>query len=181
MKIYQLTHVPFAKAEMLIRKPVAEVFEAFIDPAITSRFWFTRGSGRLEPDKKIQWDWEMYDVSVQVNVKAIEQNKRILIEWSSDDDLPTTVEWIFTPQADNTTFVSITNAGFSGDGDEIVKQAMDSTGGFTFVLSGLKAFLEHNINLNLVADHFPQGLEKMKGINLGASPEPFLPPQAAGY
>ena len=35
-----------AKAEMLIRKPVAEVFEAFVDPAITTQFWFTKSSGR---------------------------------------------------------------------------------------------------------------------------------------
>jgi uncharacterized protein YndB with AHSA1/START domain len=28
-----LNHVPIAKVEMLIRKPVEEVFEAFIDPA----------------------------------------------------------------------------------------------------------------------------------------------------
>ena len=27
-----------AKAEMLIRNPVAKVFEAFVDPAITSKF-----------------------------------------------------------------------------------------------------------------------------------------------
>jgi uncharacterized protein YndB with AHSA1/START domain len=160
MKTHQLTHDPIAKAEMLVRKPVAEVFEAFVDPAVTSKFWFTKGSGRLEPGKKIQWDWEMYDVSVQVNVKTIEQNKRILIEWSSDNEVPTTVEWIFTPQPDNTTFVRVTNSGFEGDGDEIVKQALDSTGGFTFVLSGLKASLEHNINLDLVADHSPKGLEK---------------------
>jgi uncharacterized protein YndB with AHSA1/START domain len=40
--------MPMARAEMLIRRPVSEVFEAFVDPAITSRFWFTRGSGRLE-------------------------------------------------------------------------------------------------------------------------------------
>ena len=33
---------------MLIRKPVAEVFEAFVDPDITAKFWFTKGSGRLE-------------------------------------------------------------------------------------------------------------------------------------
>jgi len=39
-----LNHAPVAKAEMLIRKPVEEVFEAFIDPAITSKFWFTKGS-----------------------------------------------------------------------------------------------------------------------------------------
>jgi hypothetical protein len=37
-----------AKAEMLIRRPVAEVVEAFVDPAVTSRFWFTRSTGRLE-------------------------------------------------------------------------------------------------------------------------------------
>jgi hypothetical protein len=65
------------------------------------------------------------------------------------------VDWVFTPRADNTTFVSITNTGFSGDADEIVKQAVESTEGFTLVLAGLKALLEHNIILNLVADRFP--------------------------
>jgi hypothetical protein len=82
MKNLQLTDAPVAKAEMLIRKPVAEVFEAFINPEITSKFWFTKGSGRLEVGKPIQWDWEMYNVSAQVTVKAIEENKRILIEWA---------------------------------------------------------------------------------------------------
>jgi uncharacterized protein YndB with AHSA1/START domain len=153
----QFTHAPVAKAEMLIRKPVAEVFEAFVNPDTTSKFWFTKGSGRLEPGKLVQWDWEMFNASVEVRVKAIEQNKRILIEWGAFST-PTTVEWIFTPQADNTTFVSITNAGFSGDGDEIIKQAIDSTEGFALELAGLKAFLEHNLILNLVADHFPEGL-----------------------
>jgi uncharacterized protein YndB with AHSA1/START domain len=153
----QFTHAPVAKAEMLIRKPVAEVFEAFVNPDTTSKFWFTKGSGRLEPGKLVQWDWEMFNASVEVRVKAIEQNKCILIEWGAFST-PTTVEWIFTPQADNTTFVSITNAGFSGDGDEIIKQAIDSTEGFALVLAGLKAFLEHNLILNLVADHFPEGL-----------------------
>jgi hypothetical protein len=70
------------------------------------------------------------------------------------------VEWLFTPRADNTTFVSITNAGFSGDGDEIVKQAIESTEGFTLVLAGLKALLEHNIILNLVPDRFPVAIVK---------------------
>lgn len=39
---------PVVKAQMLIRKPVAEVFEAFVDPAMTTKFWFSRSSGRLE-------------------------------------------------------------------------------------------------------------------------------------
>ncbi len=159
MENLQLTQIPVAKAEMLIRRPVAEVFEAFINPTITTKFWFTRSSGRLEPGKQVQWDWEMYDVSSQVSVKAIEEQKRILIEWSGYG-APNLVEWIFTALADDTTFVSITNTGFSGNGDELVNQAMGSTAGFTLVLCGLKAFLEHNIILNLVADRFPKGLEK---------------------
>src|SRR5258708_38578747 len=125
MNNLQLAHVPVAKAEMLIRKPVADVFEAFIDPAITTQFWFTKSSGRLEPGKQIQWDWEMYNSSAQVNVKAIEQNKRILIEWGAPDAF-TTVEWIFTDRADNTTFVSITNSGFRGNADKLVNQAIGS-------------------------------------------------------
>ncbi|MBN3523704.1 SRPBCC family protein [Paenibacillus apiarius] len=144
-----LNHVPIAKAEMLIRKPIEEVFEAFIDPAITSRFWFTKSSGRLETGKRVQWDWEMYGASADVEVKEIEENKRILIEFG------TTVEWIFTPRAENETFVTITNSGFKGDADDIVKQAIDSTEGFTIVLCGLKALLEHDIVLNLVADKAP--------------------------
>lgn len=156
----QITRIPVSKTGMLIRRPVAEVFEAFIDPAITSKFWFTKGSGRLAAGKGVRWDWEMFGVSAEVSVKEIEANKRILVEWSSSGGSPTTVEWLFASRADDTTFVTITESGFSGDGDEVVRKAMGSQGGFAFLLSGLKAFLEHNINLNLSADHAPDVIKK---------------------
>jgi uncharacterized protein YndB with AHSA1/START domain len=155
----QLSHDPVAKAEMLIHKPVAEVFAAFVDPAITSQFWFTKGSGRLDTQPQVQWDWEMFGASAQVRVKALEPNQRILIEWGGAGEPTTTVEWRFTQLADNTTFVSITNSGFVGNGDELVQQVIGATEGFTLVLAGAKALLEHNIQLNLAADRFPQGLE----------------------
>ncbi|HLE63190.1 MAG TPA: SRPBCC family protein [Pyrinomonadaceae bacterium] len=159
MKNLQLTQVPIAKAEMLIRKPVAEVFEAFVKPEITTRFWFTKSSGRLEAGKHITWTWEMYDISVQVDVKEIKVNKRILIEWGNYGSM-TTVEWIFTPYENDTTYVTITNSGFKGDGDKVVSDALDSKGGFTWVLAGLKALLEHDIELNAIADAFPKGLRE---------------------
>ena len=146
-----LNQMPVVQAEMLIRRPVQEVFEAFVDPAITTKFWFTKSSGRLEAGKHVRWDWEMYGVSDNVYVKEIEPNKRILIE-SMDG---TAVEWIFTSRADDETFVTIKNSGFAGNGDEIVSQAIDSMGGYTMVLCGLKALLEHNMILNLVADKAP--------------------------
>lgn len=72
---------------------------------------------------------------------------------------PACRRWMFAPQSDGTTFVSITEAGFTGDGDELVKQVTDSTRGFSLVLAGLKALLEQNVRLNLVADRYPTGIE----------------------
>ena len=159
MGILQLTKEPVAKAEMLIRKPVEEVFEAFINPEVTSKFWFTKGSGRLEAGKQVTWEWGMYNISAQVNVREVKENKLILIEWSGNNK-PTTVEWVFTPYGDGATFVSITESGFGGDGDAVVNSALNSTGGFTWVLAGLKAWLEHGIALNLVADRYPKDLRE---------------------
>jgi uncharacterized protein YndB with AHSA1/START domain len=155
----QLTQAPVAKAEMLIRKPPAMVFEAFVDPEITRRFWFTKSTGRLAPGRHVVWTWEMYDISIEVVVKELEPNSRIVIEWGNYGSM-TTVEWVFTPYENDTTYVTITNSGFQGDGDKAVKDALDSKGGFIWVLAGLKALLEHNIELNAIEDAFPKGLRE---------------------
>jgi uncharacterized protein YndB with AHSA1/START domain len=155
----QLTQVPMTQTGMLIRKPVADVFEALVNPQLTKNFWFTRGSGRLEVGKPVQWDWEMYDVSNNVTAKTIDPNARIVIEWPGYSG-PTTVEWRFAPQKNGTTFVSVTESGFTGSGDELVKYVADSTQGFSLMLAGLKAFLEHGLRLNLTADRYPSGIDE---------------------
>src|SRR3954463_6094467 len=119
------------RAAMLIRKPATEVFAAIVDPAITTRFWFTKSSGRLTKNARVRWEWEMYGVSAEVRVLEIEPNKRVLVEWSGENQAATTVEWLLASRANNTTHVSITQWGFKGSQDEIVNQAIDSTGGFS--------------------------------------------------
>ena len=145
-------HDPVVTAQMLIRRPAAEVFEAFVNPAITTRFWFTKSSGRLEAGATVRWEWEMYGAATDVRVKELEPDSRILLEWGEP---PSPVEWMFTPFADKGTVVSISTWGFAGTPDEVLAKAVDSMGGFTNVLAGLKALLEHNVPLNLVADHRP--------------------------
>ncbi len=81
MDTMQLTKVPVMKTGMLIRRPVAEVFEAFIDPAITTKFWFTKSSGRLEVGRQVRWAWEMYGIDIPVTVIAVEPEARLVIEW----------------------------------------------------------------------------------------------------
>jgi len=148
-------YIPTVEAQMLIRKPISQVFQAFIDPAITTNFWFTKSSGQLEVGKTVTWDWEMYGASTNVLVKNLIQNKKISIDWG---DPATTVDYEFTALTDDTTYVIIKNYGFRQTGTDLIQAIKDSTGGFTTVLDGLKAYLEHNINLNLIGDKFPRGV-----------------------
>lgn len=143
----------YAEAAMLIRKPASEVFDAFIDPSITNKFWFTKGSHKLEEGKSVDWTWEMYNHTVTITVKSIIINQSIVIQWGEDPEA--IVEWQFESLKDSKTFVTITNTGFNGTTEELISQIRDATGGFTWVLAGLKAYLEHNIELNLVADRYP--------------------------
>ncbi len=152
----QINKEPIAAAQLLIRRPASEVFNAFIDPETITKFWFTKASGKLVVGSKVTWAWEMYNASTTVDVKEIEKNRRILIEWQGYTG-PTRVEWVFTPLSKDTTFVKVTERGWIGDGDTLVDSALNSTGGFTSCLAGAKAWLEHKIQLNLVADHSPKG------------------------
>ncbi len=68
------------------------------------------------------------------------------------------VEWKFTALTKDQTLVSIVNSGLKAIGDDLFSAVRDSTEGFTLVLAGAKAWLEHQIQLNLVVDKHPNGL-----------------------
>ena len=146
----EITEQPIAEASFLIRRAVAEVFGAFANPEVTTKFWLARSTGRLEEGASLRW-YFTEDISTEVRVLEVVENERILIEWGIEDD-PTTVEWTFVPRSDDTTFVKVVNQGFSGEGDKIVNNALDSTGGFSIVLTAAKAYLEQGIVLNIVLD-----------------------------
>jgi uncharacterized protein YndB with AHSA1/START domain len=155
----KLTAVPSVETGMLIRRPPAEVFEALVDPAVTTRFWFTKSSGRLVAGAHVRWDWEMYGASAEVFVKEIDDDERILIDWGQADEL-TTVEFRFIPYGSDATFVQVTESGLRGNGDALVARAAGATGGFTIMLCALKALLEHGVVLSAVGDRFPKDLEQ---------------------
>jgi uncharacterized protein YndB with AHSA1/START domain len=141
---------PIVKAQMLIRKPVAEVFDAFVDPAGATNFWFTKSSGRLAPGARVRWEWEMYGVGDDIVVTAFEPNKRVVFNWS--EPAANVVEWRFEPHALGT-LVNITNSELKAD--DVVAEALDLTQGWNLVLAAAKAWLEHGIRLDLTADRAP--------------------------
>jgi uncharacterized protein YndB with AHSA1/START domain len=156
----QLTKPPSVDVGLLIRRPPHDVFEALADPSITTRFWYTKSTGRMAEGAEITWEWEMHGVSGKVRVKEVQDGRRIRFCWDGyDPSHPTTVEFQFVPYENDTTYVHITETGFTGDADTQVRRVTDSTAGFTFLLSSLKAALEHDITLRVVLDAHPPRLQ----------------------
>lgn len=143
---------PVVSSGMLIRRPVEAVFQAFVDPAVTARFWFTHGDGPVTPGARLRWTWGMYGVGTDVLVKAVEPGRRILIDWDLADD-PTEVEWTFDRRGEHT-WVQVCNRGF-GQGPDTVGAALDSANGFALLLAGAKIWLEHGIEPRFVLDRHP--------------------------
>jgi uncharacterized protein YndB with AHSA1/START domain len=152
---------PDVEVSTLIRRPPAEVFAAFADPAITTRFWFTKSSGPLAPGATVRWEWEMYGVTDTVVVKEFAAPERFVLTTGGGEGL--SVEFRFVPREEGTVVTitesgftgSLADPGFSGTGDDVVEYVAGSTGGYTTALCAAKALLEHGIELGAVRDKFP--------------------------
>ena len=143
-----------AKATTRIRKPPSQVFAAFADAGFMSKFWFFRRDDGLKEGETISWfmgDGEDA-VSFDVRVEKLLWPSTIVIAWERDGAV-THVTWTLEETASGDTILTIVESGFAGSDDAIVEQALDSTGGFNQVLIAAKAFIEHGVEMNVVADH----------------------------
>jgi len=140
-----IDHTPVVKSEMLIRKPVTEVFEAMVNPDITSKFWFTKSSGRVEAGKTLEWEWGQFGVKDTVDILEVRNNEYISLEWKLVD-LKTLVEMVFEPHSNSSTLVKVTESGFwekdPADDDQLeekINLMLGQNGGWNLVLSNMKA------------------------------------------
>ena len=140
------------ETQMLIRKSINIVFNAFVDPLITQHFWFSASSGYLEEGKTVQWTWQKYNAVAEVDVLNIKENQLIQLQWGEPK---TQVDFIFEQISPMETYVRIKNSKIPLQGQALIDFIIDSTGGFTTVLDAAKIYLEHGLQSNLVEDKFP--------------------------
>ena len=140
------------ETQMLIRKSMNIVFNAFVDPLITQQFWFSASSGYLEEGATVEWTWEKYKATAQVQVLKIKENELIRIEWGEPKSK---VDFIFEKVGPMQTYVRIKNYDLPYQDQALIDFVINSTGGFTTVLDAAKIYLEHEITPNLVLDKFP--------------------------
>ncbi len=142
-------------AQMTIRRPASEVYQAFINPEITKQFWFTDSTGPLELNKTVTWEWKMYGVSAEATALELIPDELIKMKWVGGGS-ETTVEFHFISISPSVTYLSIKHYGFDQKGKELQTAIIDSNGGFNMVLAGCKAWLEQGININLIVDKYPK-------------------------
>lgn len=147
-----ITMTTVIETQMLIRRSVNIVFNAFVDPLITTKFWFSQSSGYLEKGAIVDWTWDKYQITHSTHVLQVVENELICIEWGTPK---TKVDFVFEKIDSMNTYVIIRNYDIELQGNELIHYVMDATGGFTTVLDGAKAWLEYDIQLNLVEDKFP--------------------------
>jgi len=139
---------PTAQTEQLVRKPVREVFAAFVEPRLLTRFWLASASAPLEAGRKVRWDFMVKGAVDELEVLALRPNRLIRVRWSDGS----VTEWTFTALGAKETVVRIEQSGFAGTPGEIMATALEATQGYTIMLCGLKVLLESRAAVRLVAD-----------------------------
>src|SRR5690554_3106085 len=67
-----------------IDKPVEEVFEAVVDPAVLSRYFTTAGArGRLEAGATVSWDFHDFPGEFPVYVLESTAPERVVMQWDA--------------------------------------------------------------------------------------------------
>src|SRR5512145_2887225 len=84
--VYSFLETPMvgqvAKAEMLIRRPVTEVFKAFVRPDTITKFWLESTTGPLAKAARVKWVFMVPGATETVTVTAFQEQQRIGFEWS---------------------------------------------------------------------------------------------------
>lgn len=139
-----------ANARLKILKPIHEVFEGIVDPNKMSHYFITHGSSRMEEGQAVTWTWADHgDAKLIVQVQKIEKDKYISFSWSASG-VHTITEIRLTSIDSNITLVVINETGWDKD-DRGISRLVEQTHGWAHFLCGLKAFLEHGINIRIGA------------------------------
>ncbi|GEP51898.1 hypothetical protein FNO01nite_25700 [Flavobacterium noncentrifugens] len=126
-----------SEAQLLVRKPASAVFEALTNPEITTQ----------------TWEWEMYNVSTTIKILEIILNEKIRFEWGEPRRIAT---FSLKDLGENQTYVLVKETGYTESGDALLSIPQLNRRIYDR-LDGMKAYLEHGLKLNLIADKFPSG------------------------
>lgn len=131
--------------KMMIHKPVEDVFEAIVDPQKMSNYWFSSGTDRVEQGKTITWRYAEYDAEGAIQVLEVDKNKKIVFSWGEMGE-ETIVTMTFEEIDPTSCGIEVIESGFKLDDPEIVNKQIGQKGGWVYMLTCLKGYLENGVN-----------------------------------
>ena len=134
-----------------IARPVAEVFEAVVNPDQLSSYFTTGGAkGRLETGATVSWDFADFPGAFPVEVVEVVANERIVMRWGGKNaeasDGRTEVTMQFSDTGDGRTLIEISERGWKRD-QAALDDSYGNCMGWSQMICALKIWVEHRINL----------------------------------
>ncbi len=131
-----------------IARPVAEVFEAVVNPKQLSAYFTTGGaSAALAEGATVLWKFGDHPGEFPVRVSKLVPNERIEFSWDAEEGgYQTQVAMSFEPIANGGTLVRVVEGGWRENPTGLRSSYMNCWG-WTQMLCCLKAWSEHGIKL----------------------------------
>lgn len=144
---------PAAKAAIQIGKPVAEVFEAIVNPEIMRNYFISQSTGRMDSGASLTWRFPEFDGDVPVRVKEVESPSLVRFGWDvNGHELECTIR--LEPFADGkATVVRIEESSPVGY-DPGQEWLVGNTEGWANFCACMKAWLEYGVHLRTGAFDF---------------------------
>jgi uncharacterized protein YndB with AHSA1/START domain len=140
------------QVSLKIRKPVAEVYEAVVDPKKLSGYFVETSTAPLIQGTTVKWKFAEVPDAFDVIVREAVPNSRVVLEWAGGHTYNTTVEMDFKPIDEGNTTLQISEGGWRLEKEEI-QLPCGNAGGWMHMLCSLKAYLEYGINLRAGGAH----------------------------
>ncbi|QSQ18097.1 SRPBCC domain-containing protein [Myxococcus landrumensis] len=138
---------PTFQVQLKIQKPVSEVFDGVVNPRKLSGYFVKTASAPLVAGTTVKWSFAEAPDAFDVVVREVAKDERITLEWeAAEGGYNTTIEMNFKPIDAGNTLVQIRESGWKPDAKGF-KSSYDNCGGWMHMMTCLKAYLEHGINL----------------------------------
>jgi uncharacterized protein YndB with AHSA1/START domain len=136
------------QVQLKIRKPVAEVFDAVVDPKKLAGYFVKEASGPMVAGQTVMWSFPEFEGSFPVEVDEVVADERIVLRWDADAGRgKTRIEMVFKPMEDPAnTMVQISESGWVND-EAGLKASHGNAAGWMHMMMGLKGSLEYGVNL----------------------------------
>lgn len=130
--------MPTVTNQLLIQRPVEEVFQLMIDAERISSFWLANSQGPLREGEQYTWLWTEFGESLKIYIDKIIPLQLISTVWQ---DTQLTIDYEFVKLTPEATYVTFKAYNFKETGEKLVRAITDQGSMLKIALNELELYL----------------------------------------